>query len=84
MRPNWIKVLLLVAVGVCLGATMATAAPHAFRDAWPAAVAIAEHRWADLVGGGIPFLAAVLVTGAFWTSARRRHRRRTMESARPT
>ncbi len=78
------RVLLLVAIGVCLGATLASAAPHALRDAWPAALAVAEHRWADLLGGAVPFLAAVLVTGAFWTSARRRHRRRTAGFARPT
>lgn len=73
------RLLLLVAVGACLGATVATVAPHALRDAWPAVLAATEHRWGDLVGGAGPFLGAVLVTAALWASARRRHRRRVAE-----
>lgn len=78
------RLLLLVAVGICLGATAATVAPHALRDAGPAVLAVAERRWGDLVGGAIPFLGAVAVTAGFWMSARRRTRRRMAESAPPT
>ncbi len=68
------RLLLLVAVGLCLGATLATVAPHALRDAWPAVLALVEHRFGDLVGGAIPFLGALFVTSGFWMTARRRHR----------
>lgn len=77
------RLLLLVAVGASLGATAATVAPHAARDAASAIRAAVDGRLGDLVGGAIPFLVAVSVTVGFWMSARRRVRRRMAEAGPP-